>query len=130
MELRIVLIGLLMGLTELVPGISGGTIAFITGIYNRLLYNISRLSPAVFTNEIDQTFLTQGISQIGGAVVGPFSRGPAYAPTIVRTHAELEDLFGVPQGKYYQPFTAREYLTHQGVVTIVRVGALGGYKQA
>ena len=87
------------------------------------------VSPAVFTNEIDQTFLTQGISQIGGAVVGPFSRGPAYAPTIVRTHAELEDLFGVPEGKYYQPFTAREYLTHQGVVTIVRVGALGGYKQ-
>ena len=39
-----------MGLTELVPGISGGTIAFITGIYNRLLYNISHLSPAVFTN--------------------------------------------------------------------------------
>jgi hypothetical protein len=87
------------------------------------------VSPAVFTNEIDQTFLTQGISQIGGAVVGPFKKGPAYAPTIVRTHAELEDLFGVPEGKYYQPFTAREYLTHQGVVTIVRVGALGGYKQ-
>jgi hypothetical protein len=87
------------------------------------------VSPAVFTNEIDQTFLTQGISQIGGAVVGPFKKGPAYAPTIVRTHAELEDLFGVPQGNYYQPFTAREYLTHQGVVTIVRVGALGGYKQ-
>ena len=39
-----------MGLTELVPGISGGTIAFITGIYNRLLYNISHLSPAAFTN--------------------------------------------------------------------------------
>ena len=85
------------------------------------------VSPAVFTNEIDQTFLTQGISQIGGAVVGPFSRGPAYAPTIVRTHAELEDLFGVPQGKYYQPFTAREYLLQQGVVTIVRTGALEGW---
>ena len=42
-----------MGLTELVPGISGGTIAFITGIYNRLLYNISHLSPSVFTNIFD-----------------------------------------------------------------------------
>jgi len=87
------------------------------------------VSPAVFTNEIDSTFLGQGISQIGGAVVGPFSRGPAYSPTIVRTVAELEDLFGIPEGKYYQPFTAREYLKHQGVVTIVRVGDLGGYKQ-
>lgn len=87
------------------------------------------VSPAVFTNEIDSTFLGQGIQQIGGAVVGPFTRGPAYSPTICRTVAELEDLFGIPEGKYYQPFTAREYLKHQGVVTIVRVGDLGGYKQ-
>ena len=87
------------------------------------------VSPAVFTNEIDQTFLTQGISQIGGAVVGPFSKGPAFSPTVVRTQADLEDLFGQPDGKYYQPFTAREYLKHQGVVTIVRVGSLGGYEQ-
>ena len=87
------------------------------------------VSPAVFTNEIDSTFLGQGIQQIGGAVVGPFTRGPAYSPTICRTVAELEDLFGIAEGKYYQPFTAREYLKHQGVVTIVRVGDLGGYKQ-
>ena len=38
-------------------------------------------------------------------------------------------MFGIPEGKYYQPFTAREYLKHQGVVTIVRVGDLGGYRQ-
>ena len=87
------------------------------------------ISPAVFTNEIDQTFLSQGISDIGGAVVGPFSRGPAYSPTIITSQAELEDLFGIPEGKYYQPFTAREYLKHQGIVTIVRVGDLGGYCQ-
>ena len=65
------------------------------------------VSPAVFTNEIDQTLLTQGISQIGGAVESILKRTRIYAPTIVRTHAELEDLFGVPEGKYYQPFTAR-----------------------
>ena len=35
-----------MGLTELLPGISGGTIAFVAGIYDRLLYNISRLGPS------------------------------------------------------------------------------------
>jgi hypothetical protein len=87
------------------------------------------VSPAVFTNEIDQTFLTQGIQQIGGAVVGPFKRGPAYAPTVIRNQGDLEDLFGIPEGEYYQPFTAREYLHHQGVVTIVRTGSLGGYMQ-
>ena len=87
------------------------------------------VSPAVFTNEIDQSFLAQGISQIGGAVVGPFDRGPAFAPTVIRSQADLEDLFGAPDGKYYQPWVAREYLKHQGVVTIVRVGSLGGYEQ-
>ena len=86
------------------------------------------VSPAVFTNEIDSTYLVQGISEIGGAVVGPFSKGPAYSPTIVRSVQELEDLFGVAEGKYYQPYTAREYLLQQGVVTIVRVGALEGWK--
>lgn len=87
------------------------------------------VSPAVFTNEIDQTFLTQGIQQIGGAVVGPFTRGPAFAPTVVRNQGDLVDLFGAPEGTYYQPFTSREYLQHQGVVTIVRTGSLGGYEQ-
>ena len=87
------------------------------------------VSPAVFTNEIDQSFLAQGISQIGGAIVGPFDRGPAFAPTVVRSQADLEDLFGAPDGKYYQPWVAQQYLKHQGVVTIVRVGSLDGYEQ-
>jgi hypothetical protein len=85
------------------------------------------VSPAVFTNEIDSTFLVEGISAIGGAIVGPFTKGPAYSPTVVTSINELEALFGVPQGIYYQPFTAREYLLQQGVVTIVRTGALEGW---
>ncbi|MFT4297864.1 MAG: undecaprenyl phosphate translocase family protein, partial [Candidatus Woesearchaeota archaeon] len=28
--------GILMGICDIIPGISGGTIAFITGIYQRL----------------------------------------------------------------------------------------------
>ena len=85
------------------------------------------VSPAVFTNEIDSTYLIEGIGAIGGAIVGPFTKGPAYSPTVVRSVAQLEALFGVPQGIYYQPFTAREYLLEQGVVTIVRTGALEGW---
>jgi putative membrane protein len=30
-------IGLLMGACDVVPGVSGGTIAFVTGVYQRLL---------------------------------------------------------------------------------------------
>lgn len=39
-HLRIVLIGFLMGCADVVPGVSGGTIAFICGIYERLLNGI------------------------------------------------------------------------------------------
>lgn len=39
--------GMAMGIAEVIPGVSGGTIAFITGIYERLLRAISiLLSPA------------------------------------------------------------------------------------
>ena len=30
--------GMLMGIAEIIPGVSGGTLAFITGIYTCLLY--------------------------------------------------------------------------------------------
>ncbi len=43
--LLIYLKGILMGLCDLVPGISGGTIAFITGIYERLIKSIHNISP-------------------------------------------------------------------------------------
>ncbi len=36
--------GLVMGAADVVPGVSGGTIAFITGIYDRLLLALSSLS--------------------------------------------------------------------------------------
>jgi putative membrane protein len=35
--------GLLMGLADVIPGVSGGTIALITGIYHRLIHAISRI---------------------------------------------------------------------------------------
>lgn len=36
--------GLLMGIADIVPGISGGTIAMITGIYERLVRSISKIN--------------------------------------------------------------------------------------
>jgi putative membrane protein len=35
-----------MGVAEVIPGVSGGTIAFVTGIYDELVATIARLSPA------------------------------------------------------------------------------------
>lgn len=43
--------GMAMGAADIVPGVSGGTIAFITGIYFRLLEAIGRL-PVVFWREL------------------------------------------------------------------------------
>jgi len=37
--------GMAMGLAELVPGVSGGTIAFVTGIYFELVRSLSRFGP-------------------------------------------------------------------------------------
>ncbi|MEF1173153.1 DUF368 domain-containing protein [Vibrio sinaloensis] len=39
--------GMAMGAADVVPGVSGGTIAFITGIYDTLLESIRRINPKV-----------------------------------------------------------------------------------
>ncbi|WP_042345329.1 DUF368 domain-containing protein [Bacillus massiliigorillae] len=41
MEWRNIYRGILMGISDLIPGVSGGTIAFILGIYDKLLRSIS-----------------------------------------------------------------------------------------
>ena len=41
--LIIFLKGLLMGIADVIPGVSGGTIAFVTGIYQRLIHSLSTL---------------------------------------------------------------------------------------
>ena len=86
------------------------------------------VSPGVFTREKDLSFLPQGISEIGGAFIGPTSRGPAFVPTIVSNFQEYEDLFGGLNKDCYTPYAVREYLKSAGSVTIVRVLHLGGYQ--
>lgn len=44
-KISIFLKGMAMGAADVVPGVSGGTIAFITGIYDTLLGSISRITP-------------------------------------------------------------------------------------
>lgn len=39
--------GMMMGVAEVIPGVSGGTIAFITGIYERLLNSIKSVRPSL-----------------------------------------------------------------------------------
>jgi hypothetical protein len=87
------------------------------------------VSPGVFTRELDQSFLTEGVNQIGGAIVAPFPKGPGFSPVTLNTQSDLESIFGKPDGILYGPYTAQQYLQQQGTVTVVRVGGLGGYEQ-
>lgn len=46
--LWIVLKGMAMGAADVVPGVSGGTIAFISGIYEELIRSINNIRPSLF----------------------------------------------------------------------------------
>jgi hypothetical protein len=87
------------------------------------------VSPGVFTRENDLSGLAQGVANIGGAIVAPFADGPAFFPATISEVSTLESRFGVADGVYYGPYTAKEYLQQQGIVTVVRVGGLTGYWQ-
>jgi len=86
------------------------------------------VSPGVFTREKDLSFLPQGISEIGAAIVGPTIQGPSFVPTVIRNFEEFEKVFGSYSIDYYTPYTVKNYLDSAGTVTIVKVGYLGGYE--
>ena len=48
--MRYICIGLVMGIAEILPGVSGGTIAFISGIYSRLLNALKSLNPKLLVD--------------------------------------------------------------------------------
>ena len=59
--------GMAMGLAEVVPGVSGGTIAFITGIYERLIGVINKLRFSLLG-----TFRKEGLAGVFKALDGFF----------------------------------------------------------
>jgi hypothetical protein len=85
------------------------------------------VSPGVFTREKDLSFLTQGISEIGAAFIGPTPKGPAFIPTIVRGQQEYVTRFGEADTNHYTGLSAKNYLRESGVATIVRVLGTTGY---
>jgi hypothetical protein len=85
------------------------------------------VSPGVFTREKDLSFLTQGISEIGAAFIGPTPKGPAFIPTIVRSQQEYVTKFGEADANAYTGMTVKNYLRESGVATIVRTLGLSGY---
>jgi hypothetical protein len=85
------------------------------------------VSPGVFTNEKDLSFLPAGIANIGAAIVGPTSKGPAFVPTVVNSFDDFTARFGGLSEETYVPYTVKAYLQNAGSVTIVRVLQIKGY---
>jgi hypothetical protein len=85
------------------------------------------VSPGVFTRERDLSFLPQAIGELGAAIIGPTSKGPAFVPTQITSFQEYEEVFGPVDNRFYTPYAVQQYLRSAGVVTIVRVLGLGGY---
>jgi hypothetical protein len=88
------------------------------------------VSPGVFTREKDLSFLPQGIANIGAAVVGPTTKGPAFRPTVVTSTSQYEQIFGAVGGTtpYYTGMAVSRYLSGgASSVTVVRVLGIGGY---
>jgi putative membrane protein len=63
----LVLKGMGMGAADVVPGVSGGTIAFITGIYEELVHSIKNINFSTIS-----TLWKQGLPAFWKAVNGPF----------------------------------------------------------
>lgn len=85
------------------------------------------VSPGVFTNEKDLSFLPAGIAAIGAAIVGPTKKGPAFVPTIVENFDEFIAKFGGLSEDTYVPYAVKSYLNAASTVTVVRVLQEGGY---
>ena len=89
------------------------------------------VSPGVFTNEVDQSFLPAGVAAIGAAVIGPTAKGPALVPTTVSSYSEFVNIFGgvfesgsgagKDRFKYLTNYSAQEYLKYADTLTVVRI---------
>ena len=67
------------------------------------------VSPGVFTNEIDQSFLPKAVGDIGACVIGPTVKGPALSPTVVTSYSDFQNRFGdsfKSGSNYYQYLTS------------------------
>ena len=85
------------------------------------------VSPGVFTNEVDQSFLAGGVAQIGAAIVGPTVKGPALVPTQVTSYGDFEKIFGSFTDDSYVPYVVNDYLRNGNVITVTRLLYEDGY---
>lgn len=84
------------------------------------------ISPGVYTNENDQSAVSQGPIVVGAAIVGPTVNGVPYVPTIVTTYSDYVAKFGTTFNngnngdvEYFTSIAARNYFENGGNTLLV-----------
>lgn len=80
-----------------------------------------QISPGVFTHEVDQTTLPEGVAGIGATIVGRTQKGPAFQPTTISNWNDFEAMFGTLDTNMYAPYSVKEYLKSLNSLNVVRV---------
>jgi len=84
------------------------------------------ISPGVYTNENDQSAVTQGPIEAGAALVGPTVNGIPYVPTLVTTYSDYVAKFGSTfqsgangNFEYFTSLAAKNYFDNGGNTLLV-----------
>jgi hypothetical protein len=84
------------------------------------------ISPGVYSNENDQSAVTQGPIVAGAAIVGPTVNGIPYVPTLVTSYSDYVSKFGTTFNngasgsmEYFTSLTAKNYFENGGTTLLV-----------
>lgn len=79
------------------------------------------VSPGVYSNEIDESFIPAGAGAIGAALVGLTEKGQAFIPTVVGNFGDFRNKFGNMNTKMYVPYAARSILRNSDSLLVTRL---------
>ena len=103
--------------------------------------NNNIVSPGIYINETDQSFIPQGVIEAGAAIVGPTAKGPVQIPTVVTSYNDYVAKFGttitsgtVAQGQsqfsFFNSTAAYTYFNNGGTTLLVSRAVNGNYTSA
>jgi len=93
------------------------------------------ISPGIFTQENDQSFIQRGVEDVGAAIIGPTVKGPIMVPTKITNYSEYNSIFGTnfKSGSQYYEYltshTAKTYFDNGGKSCWVVGVKSGSYSQ-
>jgi len=98
--------------------------------------NSVKVSPGVYTREVDLTFVAQSVGVTTLGLVGETLKGPAFEPVLISNFDEFKTYFGStsPQKdgngnpKYELGYVAKSYLQESNQLFVTRILGLTGYK--